>query len=657
MIKMAWLSAAIAMLGVASTAQAFDIDVGNDNVTVNLTVDMRYSVGVRAEKMNPAIGNNPMYDQSEYRYPNTGDVVTNRIDVTPQITLGYNPESGPVSAFGIRSSAYAFRDVAYNSGKEYCRPGSAPPGLPPALGGNDGFLGKLLANLGALTDKRLSYCNPAALSYSAGKPNQEALDQHYQGIELLDLFGYVNFELLERPISLKVGRHAMFWGEATLNPTLGVAYAMGPVDLNKALSVPGASIQDIFLPVNQISSSISLSDSLTLGMQYFLGWEGIRSPEGGSYLAANDNTLHAPDSFYVGNMPSQFITGIGTTAGALRFPRRTVFGGDNDGNFGVQLKWSPDFMSGGSLGLYYRKFDEINPWLSFAPARLEQNPGFMAMLLRLQGLPGVGNLLSGALPDPLPGAYQYAYAKDTELFGLSLSRQLLGISWGLDLAYSRNRALNSQIFRASEDGQGARGDTLSGVLSAIRLGGPLKFLGGTVWDASSLVAELNGSRLLKVTSNEGVYKKVDTEACRADMKAFGVPGGSLWSASNPNGLKGETIDGCSSDYALGANVVFTPTWYQVFPGIDLSLGLAYSTGLKNNSPITSGGNERLEIGSATLNATLYNKVSAALSYRYYGSIFRTGTNIAGEPMMTSYNGTGSALADRDWVSMSLKYSF
>jgi hypothetical protein len=43
-------------------------------------------------------------------------------------------------------------------------------------------------------------------------------------------------------------------------------------------------------------------------------------------------------------------------------------------------------------------------------------------------------------------------------------------------------------------------------------------------------------------------------------------------------------------------VNFTPTWFQVFPGADLSMPLSYSRGMSGNSAVGSGGNK----GAATM---------------------------------------------------------
>ncbi len=41
----------------------------------------------------------------------------------------------------------------------------------------------------------------------------------------------------------------------------------------------------------------------------------------------------------------------------------------------------------------------------------------------------------------------------------------------------------------------------------------------------------------------------------------------------------------------GIGLAFTPTWFQVFPGVDLSAPVTYSRGLSGNAPTIFGGNQ------------------------------------------------------------------
>ena len=50
-------------------------------------------------------------------------------------------------------------------------------------------------------------------------------------------------------------------------------------------------------------------------------------------------------------------------------------------------------------------------------------------------------------------------------------------------------------------------------------------------------------------------------------------------------------DGCATKNYVGVGLAFTPTWFQVFPGVDLSAPLTYAVGLEGNAATVFGGNQ------------------------------------------------------------------
>ena len=42
---------------------------------------------------------------------------------------------------------------------------------------------------------------------------------------------------------------------------------------------------------------------------------------------------------------------------------------------------------------------------------------------------------------------------------------------------------------------------------------------------------------------------------------------------------------------MGIGLAFTPTWFQVFLGVDLSAPVTYSRGMSGNAPTIFGGNQ------------------------------------------------------------------
>ncbi len=225
-------------------------------------------------------------------------------------------------------------------------------------------------------------------------------------------------------------------------------------------------------------------------------------------------------------------------------------------------------------------------------------------------------------------AYMYnAYAQDVKLYGLSLSRLVGSVSLGAELSRREGTAL------ASANGGLATGDSWHGVVNAIAYFGKTAF-----FDSAPLTVEFNYSKL------DGVD---------ADTRAF--------FNDRSNGCKGGIDAGCASDDALGFNVAFTPTWFQVIPGVDLTMPLNYSRGLSGNSPTPLGPTKDSGAWSVGLSADVFSKYTVTLAYNDYFGPYTKVPNALAMPGASSVvwgsgNGAG-VLEDRGWLSLTLKTTF
>ncbi len=58
---------------------------------------------------------------------------------------------------------------------------------------------------------------------------------------------------------------------------------------------------------------------------------------------------------------------------------------------------------------------------------------------------------------------------------------------------------------------------------------------------------------------------------------------------------------------FGLAVNFTPTWFQVFPGVDLDGAVTWSQGLSGNAAVFLGGSKGSGTWSAGVGANIYQK--------------------------------------------------
>jgi hypothetical protein len=424
----------------------------------------------------------------------------------------------------------------------------------------------------------------------------------YQGAsgEILDAFAFGRFDLGDVPTSVKIGRHSLYWGESLfLGGNLnGIAYAQNPLDLQKGFATPGVEAKELFRPLNQISAQASVTDTLTIAGQYFLEWESFRYPEGGTYLGPVDFAFNGPDG--------QILPGLGfARRGAASAPKQ-------NGDWGLAARWSPEWLDG-TMGFYYRNFSDKLPQ-TFITA-------------------------------PVPGSAQYnlIYKDNINLYGISLAKSIGGISLGAELSYRGNTPLNSQVLGvapglpAAGDTKGPVGDTAHGLVNLLGV-----IPKTALFDAATWATELTFAHLVSVKSGETLFNGVGYAPCLS--VANGGKRARDW----------DKWDGCATTNFVGFAAAFTPTWYQVFPGTDLSLPVAYAVGLSGNAPTIFAGNQKNGNYSIGVAADVYQKYRFDLKYSDYLGQYRSN---AANTAVDTQNGFTTLLKDRGFVAATFKTTF
>lgn len=409
--------------------------------------------------------------------------------------------------------------------------------------------------------------------------------------QLLDAFAFTKLHLGSVPVDIKAGQFNQFWGESIFCFVCGVAYNQGPVDIRKALTNPSAQAQELFLPRPQLSFSATLTPELTLAGQYFLDWSASRLPDGGTYFG-----------------PADFLSlGGGTVVPFLGTP--ATFTGqakpaNSAGDFGVAVKWRPQWLDG-NAGFYYREYTTTFPQLVIGGAS--------------------GGNLNVDLDYRAPRERMYAF---------SLAKQIAGISFGADLTYRTNAELAAPAFAnvVAENAAGAdwipRGNVYSGVLNAI------DYIGKTpLFDSATLIAEVNYAGLQRVTHDPFSLYYGLPQNCGSDGVA--------------------THHGCPTRNAVGISALFEPIWYEVLPGVNLSMPIFISTGLSGNSPVLFGSNQGE--GSYSIGFTFDVKSQYKISLKYIGYLALHSNDNQG--VLSNSNSSLGKYWDRNWVSLTLQTTF
>jgi hypothetical protein len=591
-------SAVMAGLGI-SQVQAFEFDTGNPDLSVRFDNTVKLNYAQRVESADSTLSHSWNNNDGDRNF-DAGTAVSERVDVLSELDVVYQRKTG------FRLSSNAWYNHAYEN-----------------VGGS----------------------NASTNQMNNGRPDSGHLsgyaDRYYNGpsAELLDAFVFTSTEIGDQSLlSAKLGKHTQYWGESVLSFAHGVSFGQSGLDLAKALAGPGTEAKELFIPRSQLSTSLTLNPELTVAAQYFLDWNNARLPESGTYLGFNDSIQSGGHNLsLIGAANPRFGTpGPAGVNEFLRLSNGHTYTPDKTGDFGLMAKWSPEWLDG-TLGFYYRNTSDILPNVVLRPTAV-----------------GAAQLVSGNI-----GSYNVVYADDIDIYGISLSKDIEGVSVGFDVNYRHNMPLLSVPgsvnpaaaaaglpgFISSFDGEHgmAKGNTVHAVLNGLAT-----FAATPAWDSSTLLMELAYSRWLSVTDNEQLFKGGD------------------W-------YRG--VDKVSKDnYVLGVN--FTPTWFQVFPGVDLSMPAAVNVGLAGESSVQLGGNEGAGSYSIGVGMDVQSRYRFDLKYvdnfgskdtcRSAGSAAAQGDGATpgasgqynctpGQP--TAFAGPVAQLTDRGMVTLTFKTSF
>jgi hypothetical protein len=614
---------------------AFEVDTGNPDVAVRFDNTIKYNYGVRTESAHDRILGTPNANDGDYNFRKAGTNITNRLDLLTELDVVFK------SSFGFRVSAASWYDRAYEN---------VGSNSNPYVNGNGDASGILAAHplLGAAVP-----VNPGGFGSSHLSNYAQRFYTGPSG-EILDAFVFASTEIGEESLlSGKAGQHNLFWGETLLNPIHSVSYGQSGLDLAKLAASPGTEAKELFRPRNQLSTNLVLNQELSFSAQYFLDWDAARLPEAGTYYGASDALQNGGQSVLLQHTGKPGLLGQNQFISTRRGDDTTP---DDSGDFGLMAKWSPEWLDG-TVGAYYRKTSDILPQAVLNGEGLAQSGGANG---------AIGLLKSGATT-----SYQLAYADDIDIYGLSLSKNVGGVSVGSDLNVRHNMPLSSittfvspylvggatgpggsvgsAIFPGrtagsgavtdGSNGYGAKGDTLHWTLNGLTT-----FADTPFFDSATLLGEFYYSRWLSLDDdNKALFKGENTY----------------------RGVDKVT----RSNYGVAVN--FTPTWYQTFPGVDLSLPLSVNSGLSGVSAVQGGGAKGTGNYALGVGAAIYNQYFVDL--KYVDSFGKTESCRDGQtdgstpnPLdaeedytctgggYSSFSGGGAALEDRGAVYLTFK---
>jgi hypothetical protein len=337
----AWVAALCAATGAAHAAE---IKVADPDWTVRWDTNVKYSTAVRMRDQNPQLINNPNDDGD--RAVRKHNLISNRVDLYSEFDAQYK-------GWGIRASAAAWYDAAYNRGNQFDSP------IPP------------------------NHASAAPNAYT-----DDVRKLHGNKAEMLDYFVFGKQDLGGgNAASFRLGSYTLMYGESLFFGANGIANAQVPIDVIKAMSVPNSQFKEIGMPVRQVSAQLQFGPNVSLGAYYHLEWKKYRLPGANTYFSQVDIVDAGAES-----------AGPGGFA-----PRQADLTAPKHGEFGMQFKFKLP-GSYNQYGLYAARYhDKVPvPMIGLDPTTFAAPGGPYPGMYRLvypQGIRTYGASMSTVIED------------------------------------------------------------------------------------------------------------------------------------------------------------------------------------------------------------------------------------------------------------------
>lgn len=481
---------------------------------------------------------------------------------------------------------------------------------------------------------------------------------------LLEAYVYGRFFVGNVAIGLKIGQQVTTWGQSLF--FAGIARAQAPAYATRA-TVPGARVESILMPTNQISTRIALTDKITLLGQWKWEFEptllnpvgsffsrtdivgpgaefiyGLKNPFYLSNLSAFDLTspkdltqiaqiltrllpgangvkqglrqltntlLNGPLHDAIASLPTVSLPALANLLGARRginvMRVEDIRPGEHDtGQWGIGIQY--DLSYGTSIGFYHLNYHNHNPAVAL-------NYGYVTLIPEHGALPKVTSRILGL---KAPVTYNVKYFENIHLNAISFTTSMFGISIGAELIYRDgiNVMVDVPSGLLGPIPTPTRADAYQILLNGITTFGPHWF-----WDSLNLIGAIG-------------YIYVDNVQ-------------SVKSKAGPH--KGESFNELSYDQAAAAfamRAVFNMR--HVYPGWSLAIPVSIQ-GQFYNRPAMAG-------AFGSLQGEGDYRLDIAFKFTYLG---RLTLGVTYDGFLGSPHLKARPLQDRDMLGVIVEYDF
>lgn len=492
--------------------------------------------------------------------------------------------------------------------------------------------------------------------------------------ELLDMFVYGSFDLGGRRLDARLGQQVVSWGEGTFIPN-GIN-VVNPVDLAR-LRAPGSELKEAFVPQPMLWASQQLSDHVSLEAFYQFKHRRVTLDPRGSYFSTNDFVSDDGDRAFVGfgrRADQHAAPGFFTLGGAAWAPRTPDRDPGDSGQFGLALRTLIPGLNNTELGFFFTNYHSRTPIISavrgaasIAGAPGAPTCGVGSTLININTLFGfnpLGQAPCVATAVPLvAGNYFVEYPENIRLFGVSFNTSgPAGIALQGEYSYRPNQPVQ---LASTELLLAALGlpNNITGAGIA-----PAAIVPGTVipgyrrvnmhqiqMSATKAFGPTWGAEQFALLGEAGyTYLNLPSDTLFNGPAAHLPAPGSFTGASNGSSQPGGA--GYATSGSWGYRVLGRLDYSNVIAGGTLSPRIAYSHDVHGVSPTFNQGVRALTFG---LTYNLKQTWVADLAYTtYWGGRTYAGTDpVPTAGQSRSFASSANPLKDRDFISLSVSYSF
>lgn len=281
-----------------------------------------------------------------------------------------------------------------------------------------------------------------------------------QRSRLLDAYVWGDFDVADRPLTVRLGRQVINWGEALFMQN-GINTA-NYIEL-ASLRRPGAEIKEALLPLGSLHLSYGITDNLNAEAFYQFEWKHTEDAPVGSYYSTHDSypafggESVIVDGRVVGaalanefGIPEQGVPLVAGAVGQGFGPSNQAFfrrakdeKASSQGQFGLSARYFADRLGGTEFGFYYTRTHAKLPIVAaqmaasttapLGPPPTTSDPSYW------EGL--------GEATAQIVGGSQYAmvYPEDIDMFGISFSSNVGPVALSGEVAYRPKQPIINDV--------------------------------------------------------------------------------------------------------------------------------------------------------------------------------------------------------------------